>query len=104
MSAVRLLQTTERQAALPALGAICSQCCGEHRLVRVSCPADCLYLDAGSDYQQKRLSEQFMPVRREFYREISEVGGEKAVALYNLVEVVMFSYFHGRETARMPKW
>jgi hypothetical protein len=64
--------------------------------VRVSCPPDCLYLDAGSDYQQKRLSEQFMPVRREFYREISEVGGEQAVALYNLIEVVMFSYFHGR--------
>jgi hypothetical protein len=64
--------------------------------VRVSCPPDCLYLDAGSDYQQKRLSEQFMQVRREFYREISEVGGEQAVALYNLIEVVMFSYFHGR--------
>jgi hypothetical protein len=42
------------------------------------------------------LGEQFMPVRREFYREISEVGGEKAVALYNLIEVVTFSYFHGR--------
>jgi hypothetical protein len=64
--------------------------------VRVSCPPDCLYLDAGSDYQEKRLSEQFMPVRREFYSEISEVGGEQAVALYNLIEVVMFSYFHGR--------
>ena len=64
--------------------------------MRVSCPPDCLYIDAGSDYQQKRLSEQFMPVRREFYREISEAEGEQAVALYNLIEVVMFSYFHGR--------
>jgi hypothetical protein len=64
--------------------------------VRVSCPLDCAYLDAGSGYQEKRLGEQFMPVRREFYREISEVGGEKAVALYNLIEVVTFSYFHGR--------
>jgi hypothetical protein len=42
------------------------------------------------------LSEQFMPVRREFYREIGETGGEKAVALYNLIEVVTFSYFQGR--------
>jgi hypothetical protein len=37
-----------------------------------------------------------MPLRREFYREISEAGGEKAVALYNLIEVVTFTYFQGR--------
>ena len=81
----------------PALGGgICSQCCGEHRIVRVSCPPDCVYLGTGSDYQQKRLSEQFMPLRREFYRELGEQGGEKAVALYNLVEVVTFTYFHDR--------
>ncbi|HET6677079.1 MAG TPA: hypothetical protein VFH05_02325 [Nitrospira sp.] len=96
MSACAYCRQRKGKRPCPALGAICSQCCGEHRLVRVSCPPDCLYLDAGSDYQQKRLSEQFMPVRREFYREISEVGGEQAVALYNLIEVVMFSYFHGR--------
>jgi hypothetical protein len=77
-------------------GLICSQCCGEHRIVRVSCPTDCVYLGAGSDYQQKRLAQQFMPVRREFYRALSELGGEKAVALFNLIEVVTFSYFQGR--------
>lgn len=83
--------------ACPALGGlICSQCCGEHRIVRVSCPTDCAFLGTGSEYQQLRLSEQFMPVRREFYRELGELGGEKAVALYNLIEVVTFSYFHGR--------
>ena len=37
-----------------------------------------------------------MPLRRDFYREIGEAGGEKAVALYNLIEVVTFSYFQGR--------
>jgi hypothetical protein len=37
-----------------------------------------------------------MPVRRDFYRELSELGGEKAVALFNLVEVVIFSYFQRR--------
>lgn len=81
----------------PALsGLICSQCCGEHRIVRVACPQDCVYLEAGSDYQQKRLAVQFMPVRRDFYRELSELGGEKAVALFNLVEVVIFGYFQAR--------
>jgi hypothetical protein len=81
----------------PALGGlICSPCCGEHRLVRVSCPNDCAYLDSGSDYQQKRLAEEFVPVRREFYRALGEAGGNKAVALFNLMEVVIFSYFERR--------
>ena len=65
-------------------------------MTRISCPSDCAYLDTGSDYQQKRLSEQFLPVRREFYRELDESGGQKAVALFNLIEVVTFSYFEGR--------
>jgi hypothetical protein len=39
---------------------------------------------------------QFMPVRREFYRELAELGDKKAVALFNLVEVVIFGYFQSR--------
>jgi hypothetical protein len=65
-------------------------------MTRISCPSDCDYLDTGSDYQQKRLSEQFLPIRRDFYRELDESGGQKAVALFNLIEVVIFSYFEGR--------
>ncbi len=81
----------------PALGGlICSPCCGEHRLTRISCPADCAYLDSGADYQQKRLGQQFLPIRRDFYRELDESGGQKAVALFNLIEVITFSYFEGR--------
>ncbi len=81
----------------PALGGLlCSQCCGEHRIVRIACPSDCVYLDTGSEYQQRRLGEQFAPVRRELYRELSQLGGEKAAALFNLIEVVTFSYFQGR--------
>ncbi|NJN35990.1 MAG: hypothetical protein HC794_01760 [Nitrospiraceae bacterium] len=53
-------------------------------------------MDSGSDYQQKRLGEQFMPTRRDFYRELSELGGEKAVALFNLIEIVTFGYFEGQ--------
>ncbi len=83
--------------ACPALGGlICPLCCGEHRIVRIACPQDCDYLESGSDYQQKRLGEQFMPLRREFYRQLADLGGEKAVALYNLIEVVTFSYFQDR--------
>ena len=39
---------------------------------------------------------EFMPVRREFYRELAELGDKKAVALFNLVEVVIFGYFQSR--------
>lgn len=81
----------------PALGGvICSPCCGEHRLTRISCPADCTYLDTGSDYQQQRLGAQFAPVRRDFYQELDQLGGRKAVALFNLLEVITFGYFEGR--------
>jgi hypothetical protein len=42
------------------------------------------------------LGDQFMPVRQDFYRELDELGGNKATALFNLIEVVTFSYFEGR--------
>lgn len=97
MSACLYCHDRKGKRPCPALGGvICSPCCGEHRLTRISCPADCVYLDAGSDYQQKRLGEQFLPLRRDFYRELDETGGQKAVALFNLIEVITFSYFEKR--------
>lgn len=81
----------------PALGGlICPHCCGESRIARIACPSDCSYLHAGMDYQQKRLGEQLAPLRREFYGQLAELGGDKAVALFNLVEVVAFGYFQDR--------
>ncbi len=97
MSACVYCAQRKGKRSCPALGGlICSACCGEHRLVRISCPTDCPYLDSGSDYQQKRLADQLAPMRREFYRELSDLGGNNAVALFNLIEVVTFSYFEGR--------
>lgn len=81
----------------PALdGLICTQCCGEHRVIRISCPADCTYLSNSGDYQRIRLGEQLAPLRRDFYRQIAELGGDQAGALFNLVEVVAFGYFQAR--------
>lgn len=65
-------------------------------MTRISCPNDCVYLDSGSDYQQKRLGEQFSPARRTFYHDLEGLGGQKAIALFNLLEVVTFGYFEGR--------
>ena len=40
----------------PALnGLICPPCCGENRLTKITCPADCPYLEAGTDYQRQRV-------------------------------------------------
>ncbi|MGH7254681.1 MAG: hypothetical protein ACREI3_02790 [Nitrospirales bacterium] len=81
----------------PALGgAICTPCCGEHRLSRITCPADCLYLESNSDYQQKRAGERFAQDRREFYKELFATGGDQAAALFNLIEMVTFTYFSSR--------
>ena len=83
--------------ACPALGGlICSQCCGEHRVVRIACPADCQYLDSSSDYQQKRTGERFAQARKDFYIGLFALGDEKAAALFNLLEMVTFSYFCDR--------
>lgn len=65
-------------------------------MTRISCPNDCTYLDSGSDYQQKRLGTQFLPLRRHFYQELDQLGGQKAVAFFNLIEVITFGYFEGR--------
>ena len=62
-------------------------------MTRITCPVDCLYLDSNSAYQQKRVGERFAQARREFYKELFEVGGEKAAGFFNLIEVVSFSYF-----------
>jgi hypothetical protein len=97
MSACVYCHQRKGKRPCPALGGlICPQCCGEHRVSRIACPPDCTYLASGGDYQQKRLGEQLAPLRQNFYREIAELGGEKAGALFNLVEVVAFGYFHAR--------
>lgn len=85
----------------PALGGlICSQCCGEHRTIRIACPSDCMYLESNSDYQQKRAGDRFAHERREFYKVLFEIGSEPAAALFNLVEMVTFGYFHNRRDAQ----
>jgi hypothetical protein len=92
--------TGKGKRSCPALkGLICSTCCGEHRLTTIRCPAECPYLEAGTDYQRHRVGELFRQDRRRAYREVYEIGEEKAAGLLNLIEVVCFSYFHDKSTA-----
>ncbi|HZC67599.1 MAG TPA: hypothetical protein VE201_03175 [Nitrospirales bacterium] len=89
--------TRKGKRSCPALsGLICSTCCGENRLTKINCPADCPYLEAGTDYQRQRVGELFRQDRRRVYREVFEIGGEKAAGLFNLIEIVCFSYFHNK--------
>ena len=89
--------TRKGKLSCPALsGLICSTCCGENRLTKINCPADCPYLEAGTDYQRQRVGELFRQDRRRVYREVFEIGGEKAAGLFNLIEIVCFSYFHNK--------
>src|SRR5207247_10355458 len=81
-------------------GRICSHCCGDNRVVRIACPSDCVYLDSNSEYQHKRVGDRFAQERREFYKGLFELGGEKAAGLFNLIEVVTFSYFNNRRDAQ----
>jgi hypothetical protein len=65
-------------------------------MTRITCPADCVYLDANSAYQQKRAGDRFALERRDFYKTLFELGGDPAAALFNLIEVTTFGYFHDR--------
>ncbi len=85
----------------PALnGMICSQCCGEHRLTNISCPASCVFLEANDTYQQKRAGGRFEIDRRTFYRELLEFGGERATEVFYVFEALAFRYFQDRRDAQ----
>lgn len=56
---------------------ICSQCCGEKRVVEIACPADCVYLTSGQSYQSfkkyvTQLQQQEDPLRRKKLYETSQ--------------------------------
>ena len=85
----------------PALhGAICSQCCGTHRVVRIACHSDCVYLDTNVAYQQQRVGDLFEQERRTFYKELLETGGDGAAAVFYFLEAVTFKHFQARSDAQ----
>ncbi len=85
----------------PALrGAICSQCCGTHRVVSIACHSDCVYLDINVDYQQKRVGDQFEQERRTLYQELLEKWGDRAAEVFYFLEAVTFKHFQSRSHAQ----
>ncbi len=85
----------------PALdGLLCGQCCGTHRMIRIPCHTDCVYLDRNVEYQQKRVGDQFEQQRRGLYKELLEQWGEKSAEVLYFLEAVIFKHFHARKDAQ----
>ena len=101
MSKCVYCQERKGKRPCPALGgAICSQCCGTHRVVSIACHSDCVYLDANVEYQQKRVGDQFEQERRAFYKDLLEQSGDKATEMFYFLEAVTFKHFQAKSDAQ----
>ena len=86
--------------ACPALGGvICSQCCGTNRITNISCPTSCVFLESNDDYQQKRVGNRFELERRGFYRQLLDLGGERATEIFYVFEALAYRFFQDRRDA-----
>lgn len=85
----------------PALGGmICSQCCGTNRITNISCPTSCIFLESNDDYQQKRVGNRFELERRGFYRQLLDLGGERATEIFYVFEALAYRFFQDRRDAQ----
>jgi hypothetical protein len=85
----------------PALGGlICSQCCGTNRMTNISCPISCEFLETNDEYQQKRVGSVFEVERRTFYRQLLELGGERATEIFYVFEALVYRFFQDRRGAQ----
>ena len=85
----------------PALGGmICSQCCGTNRITNISCPTSCVFLESNDDYQQKRVGNRFELERRGFYRQLLDLGGERATEIFYVFEALAYRFFQDRRDAQ----
>lgn len=87
--------------ACPALGGmICSQCCGTNRITNIGCPSSCAFLETNDEYQQKRVGSRFEFERRAFYRQLLELGGERATEIFYVFEALAYRFFQNRRDAQ----
>ena len=61
MAACPLCRSRKGKRSCPALrSTICSVCCGEKRLVEISCPSDCVYLEQGTRNDMSREAADYL--------------------------------------------
>jgi hypothetical protein len=97
MATCTYCQRAKGKRACPALGGlICSRCCGEYRLARITCPADCIYLTTHEGYQQERSATAFASERARLDHGIPD---RDAAGSLVALEAVVFRHFAPRPTA-----
>ncbi len=75
-------------------GVICALCCGENRGNKIQCHVDCHYLNQHGSYQRERGTEYFFKKRGAFLRSLYKKGGDKAINIVNLLDMLTYSEFH----------
>lgn len=61
MSLCTLCNSRKGKRACPGIrGTICSACCGDKRIVEIACPADCVYLQSGTENDLLREASDYL--------------------------------------------
>ncbi len=79
----------------PALhGFICPSCCGTHRLVRIQCPSDCVFLEQGETFQDWRRHERGLAHGREYVEErLRQLPGEGPFAFAMAFDAFLYRLY-----------
>ena len=72
---------------------ICTQCCGEKRVVEIDCPSDCVYLSSGHTYQSiKKYSAQLQQEKDPLRRKKLYETGQHFGRLFGEIERAIIGY------------
>jgi len=92
---VRCRKRRGARACRALSGLICSRCCGEDRLVRVACPADCPHLGAHEGFQREKQGARYREAWAKTNADLREREGDLEV-------VLELEYLLKRVADRMP--
>jgi hypothetical protein len=85
---------TKGKRSCPGLGGlICPTCCGQHRVIQIACPSDCVYLGAHEGYQRERTAQTFLAQRA---RVLHGIKDQKVAALLQATEAMIYRHFADR--------
>ena len=97
MAACVYCHKAKGKRSCPALGGlICARCCGKHRITRIACPPDCIYLATHEGYQRERTAQAFAVERS---RMLQDIKDREAVSLLPIIEAIIYTYFAQTVTA-----
>ncbi len=78
----------------PALGGLISaSCCGQHRGVRIDCPAHCRYFQSHEEYQRSRLGPEFHRVWSAATEPFYRARTQDLLDFVVFLEISIYQYF-----------